>query len=494
MEITILGAITIILSIYAFFRNKKLLLYMMVFLSTFTAANLIHIKITTTPVLAFEFTGAIWLLREFIDFIKSRPKISLKIIVDRFKENKLATAFLLFILVVILGEMYLAISGLSIQYTDIEGEIQVIRFCKANITRAFITIFIFVNMIVLSFTIKTREEIKTLLKVFCISSMFAVVWGLLQFITYYFGVPYPAFLFNNNMYAAQCYDQIDNNIKRISSIALEPSTFAINLSCFMPFVLGTYLTLTEKIREKRYIITFVILILTTACTILTTSTTTYIGLVSIYGLFGLYILFGFIKNGKLANRKRNFMKMLVVTLVSIMLAGSLCWVSVKVGYKLGTIEYIKVNPEDKKGDNDDDKDDLQYKSAFDNMMTTLKQMTIGKLLSGSGQLRMEGESIGISLLKYSPIIGLGLGSYRTFSLFTNILLNTGVIGIVAFFYILFVVLKELIRYRKKEEATSVMFIIAIIGTTIAFFAGVPDLEFTFYWMILVFGYKYATLE
>ena len=84
-------------------------------------------------------------------------------------------------------------------------------------------------MIVLSFTIKTKEEIKTLLKVFCISSIFAVIWGLLQFITYYLGIPYPAFLFNNNSYAAQCFDQIENNVKRISSIALEPSTFSINL-------------------------------------------------------------------------------------------------------------------------------------------------------------------------------------------------------------------------------------------------------------------------
>ncbi len=296
MEITLLGAVTIILSIYAFFKNKKLLLYMMVFLSTFTAANVLHITVTTTPVQTFEFTGAVWLLREFIDFIKSKPKLSKEIIINKFKENKLATAFLIFIVAIILGELFLAVSGISVPYTNADGEAALLKFGKSNITMAVIVIFVFVNMIVLSFTIKTKEEIKTLLKVFSFSTMFAVIWGLLQFVTYYLGVPYPAFLFNNNEYAMQWYNQIDNNVKRITSIALEPSTFAINLVCFIPFILGTFLKLKEKIKEKKYIITFLVLVITTICAILTTSTTTYVGIVAIYGMFGLYILFGFIKN------------------------------------------------------------------------------------------------------------------------------------------------------------------------------------------------------
>ena len=296
MEITLLGAVTIILSIYAFFKNKKLLLYMMVFLSTFTAANVLHITVTTTPVQTFEFTGAVWLLREFIDFIKSKPKLSKEIIINKFKENKLATAFLIFIVAIILGELFLAVSGISVPYTNADGEATLLKFGKSNITMAVIVIFVFVNMIVLSFTIKTKEEIKTLLKVFSFSTMFAVIWGLFQFVTYYLGVPYPAFLFNNNEYEMQWYNQIDNNVKRITSIALEPSTFAINLVCFIPFILGTFLKLKEKIKEKKYIITFLVLVITTICAILTTSTTTYVGIVAIYGMFGLYILFGFIKN------------------------------------------------------------------------------------------------------------------------------------------------------------------------------------------------------
>lgn len=128
------------------------------------------------------------------------------------------------------------------------------------------------------------------------------------------------------------------------------------------------------------------------------------------------------------------------------------------------------------------------------MIKTVKQMTIDKLSSGSGQERMNGEKIGLSLLKYSPIVGIGLGSYRTFSLGTNIVLNMGIVGLISYIYILYVTLKELLKYRKKEETISVMFLISIIGGTIAFFVGVPDLTLTYYWMLIVFGYKYATLQ
>ena len=91
MGITIFGAVITIISIYAFFKNEKLLLYMMVFLSTFTAAALFNIELTTTPIQTFEFTGALWLLREFINFIKTKPKFDKEKIISKIKENKLKT-------------------------------------------------------------------------------------------------------------------------------------------------------------------------------------------------------------------------------------------------------------------------------------------------------------------------------------------------------------------------------------------------------------------
>ena len=121
-------------------------------------------------------------------------------------------------------------------------------------------------------------------------------------------------------------------------------------------------------------------------------------------------------------------------------------------------------------------------------------MTVNKLTSASGTDRIERESEGFKMFQYSPIFGVGLGSFRTFTLFTNILLNIGIVGIVAYCYIIYVVIRALIKYRKKEENISIMFIISIIGATIGLCVSVPDFVLTYYWIIIVLGYKYATIK
>ena len=178
--------------------------------------------------------------------------------------------------------------------------------------------------------------------------------------------------------------------------------------------------------------------------------------------------------------------MFVITVLSIGIAAVFCLVFVKIGYKTGAIDQIPIETTEK-----DQNTEVQYNTAYGNMIDTLKQMTINKLLSSSGKERMAREMAGFSLIKYSPIVGIGLGSFRTFSLFTNILINTGIIGILSFLYMIFVVLKQLINYRKVDEVGSMMFIISIISTTIALFIGVPDFVFMYYWIIIVLGYKFS---
>ncbi len=124
----------------------------------------------------------------------------------------------------------------------------------------------------------------------------------------------------------------------------------------------------------------------------------------------------------------------------------------------GNIKPIQV--ENKK--TDEDNEEPEYSSAMGNMVNTIKQMTINKLKSNSGEERAKGEEIGFSMYAKYPIFGLGFCSYRTFNLFTNILVNTGVVGILAYLYIIFVVLKELIKSRKRDEIGNVMFFISIV--------------------------------
>lgn len=495
MNITLFGIIIILTSIYAFFKNQKLLLYMLIFFSTFTAAELLHVEFIRMPLLAFEYIGAVWLLREFINLIKSKPKFNIKEIINKFKENKLAIALVIFMFTILFGVIYLFVSGLNVEYTDINGEPAILKFSFGNIKQILISEFVLLLMVVLSFKIKTKEEIKEFIKIFGISTIFAIIWGLLQFITYYFKIPYPAFLFNNNVYASQGFMQITNNIKRISSISLEPSTFAVNLTCFIPFALGAFLQSRGSFKDKKNIILFVVIIMTTTCAILTTASSAYVGLLVSFGLYGLYILFGFIKSGDMDARKSNFLKMFVVTILSISLAGAFCWGTVKIGYKTGAINYIVVETPNKAPDEENnDKEEVKYNSAFDNIINNLKQMTIYKFVSNSGQERTIREIEGFKLFKYSPIVGIGIGSFRTFSLFTNILVNTGILGCTSFIGIIVIVLKALIQNRKKDEVTSIMLIISIISTSVVMFVGVPDFIYIYYWIMLVLGYKYAKLD
>ncbi len=104
----------------------------------------------------------------------------------------------------------------------------------------------------------------------------------------------------------------------------------------------------------------------------------------------------------------------------------------------GNIQYIE--SEEHKVEKDEDKDkkqEHQYSSAFGNMMSTIKQMTVDKLLSHSGQERLGTEEIGMHLYKNSPIFGIGFGSFRTLSLITNVGLSTGIIRIDCIFIYLF---------------------------------------------------------
>lgn len=497
MQMTILGIIIIVLSIYAFIKNnEKLLLYMLVFLSTFTAASVFNVTLIKMPILTFEYVGAVWLLRVFINFIKSKPKINKQIVLEEFKKNKLGTAFVIFILVTILSEIALIIiQGQNITYTDLDGTTKQLKFAFANIKQLLIITYLFVLMIVLSFKVNSKNEIKKLLKVFGISTLCAVIWGLIQFTITYFGIPYPEFLFNTNIYASQCCNQINNNVRRISGLALEPSTFSINLICFIPFILGAFLTMKEKLKEKKSILLILALIATTVCAILTTSSTAYIGLLLVFGLYGMYCLFGVIKNGELSNKKQNVIKIIAIGIISIAIAGAVCLVAIKIGYKLGAIHQIEVGqPMDKPIVEKPVDPNAEYDSPLANLWNTIKQMTINKLTSASGTDRISREAEGFKMFQYSPIFGVGLGSFRTFTLFTNILLNTGVVGIIAYCYILFVVLKELIKYRRKEENMSIMFILSIIATTIGLCLSVPDFVLTYYWIIIVLAYKYTTAK
>lgn len=482
MEITIIGIIVIILSIIAFIKDEDWLLGLVIFFSTFVAAGAVDIKSTTTAIVPFEIPLVLWILKQGINFIKAKSKIDMNTIKKTLKENKMFTALLIFTIIIIISEIWLLISGINYPYYDsLYLEDRVVKFGGSNITQPARVLAFLVFAMILSLKIDSKEKIKGLLKIFAISTICAIVWGFIQFILYYLQIDYPSALFNNNPYYAQCFDQVMHGIKRICSIGTEPSVFSLNLLAFLPIVLIPWL-FKENVFEKhsRAVLTTMV-IATIVCAILTTSSTALVGLVAIMGTLLLYLLISGKKNKKLEETRKNAIRIIGYSILSIIIAFAICII----GNKITSYQNAKTSVDS------NEQSTITEEADFSE---TLKEMTIAKLSSGSGQERMRREVLGFDIYKNSPIFGVGFGSFRTFTLFTNVMVNMGIIGVLSLIYILFVVIRTIIVNRNKDEMHALMFLLSIIGMVVAFMISIPDLIYIYFWIILVFAYKYFTIE
>lgn len=567
MEITIIGVITIILSIIAFIKNEDWLLGLIVFFSTFTAAVAIDIHSTTTAILPFEIPLILWIIKQFFNFIKYRPKINKEVIKSTLKNNKIFTALLIFTILLIISEIWLLISGLNYSYYDtLFFKDNVLTFSMSNITQvARIVIFLFFAML-LSLKINSKEKIKKLLKIFVVSSICAVIWGLIQYMLYLLNITYPADLFNNNPYYSQGYNQHVGRIKRISSIATEPSVFALNLLAFIPILFVNWLFFIKSENRYKKTLLVVVMILTIVCAILTTSSTIFIGLFVLSILILLCIMFS--KSLVIKERIKASFKFIVIIGTSIIIACVLILVplisknfndlkvkvdsktsvtnavqtvnninNTKVSNNYNIAQKVETNNEaivsesknnniendnkkeiiknsDNKVENANKVDTTQsvkndnketvnkkensifaiFNEGYKSFISTMKQLTIDKLNTASGQQRLTRDALGLELFSKSPVFGIGFGSFRTFNLFTNVLVNVGVLGIISLIYILYVTIKAIIVNRKKDKKFALIFLMSILGMTIAFLISIPDLIYIYYWIILVMAYKYFTVE
>ena len=454
MEITFIGLVVIILSIIALIKNENWLLGLIVFFSTFTAAQAIGISALGGALLPYEIPLILWIGVQIFSYIFN-PK-QLVEVKEALKRNKLFRAIFIFSIISIISIINLAISGVHYEYYDeFHSSYNVIEFSMGNITQFVRIILFLVFSMLLIIKLRSKEQIHNVVKIFCLSTIFAIVWGILQFVLYYLNIPYPYELFNNNEYYKHGYMQVIGGIKRISSIATEPSMFALNLIAFFPLIFVFYIFERKQIESKKHIWYVLLIILTVISIILSTSSTAYI---SLFVITTLFISYELIKNRKLI-KKINFKKIIKKLSVPILIMIVIIAIGTLLLYKFELIEV-------------------------------LKDLTVNKLSTFSGKERLAGEILGLKLLEFSPIIGLGIGSYRTYSMFTNILLNMGILGVCAYLYILYIIIKNLFVNIKKNEKYSLMFLLSIIGMNIAFFISIPDFTYIYYWIILVCSYNY----
>lgn len=471
MEPTIIGVIVIVLSIIAFFKNEYWLLYLTVFFSTFTAASIFTSGITLT---LYKVPMLLWILKQIIIFIKSKSKITLKKVKSILKENRLFIAILIFMFLIIVSNVWLLISGLNHEFYDktyLKNE--VITFEKANVSQTIGIMQIFVFLLILSLKKIDNNEIKKMLNVFFISTFIAVLWGFIQFTLYYLDIKYPAFLFNNNPGYTQHYNQVMYGVKRVNSIATEPSVFGLNLISAIPIILIPWLYNNMQ-KMKKVIISFILAIII-ICTYFTTSTTALVGLIAIMGILVLYLFIMYIKEKKDKEYGKKIIRVILFMFVCTAIF-------------LLFLFIVQLINNDIKNSKDGIKTEVSSKEM--DMKDTLKEMTVSKISSGSGKQRLDREFMGLEIYTHSPIFGVGYVSFRTFTLFTNVLVNVGILGLIAWLYIIFITLKTIILNRKKDIKYCLIFSLSIAAMLSVFAVSIPDLIYIYFWIILILGYRY----
>ena len=293
MEITRIGAVVIILSVIAFIKNENMLLELGMFFSVFTASMAIGIQATTTPIWPFEIPIILWILKQFINLISGKMKLDIK---KNTVSKKIIIALGIFIIIMIAGVLWIFINKMNIPYYDYKFYKDMnITFTSRNITQPIRLMLFLIFAVLLIIKELTSNQIDRIIKAFEYGCVFAILWGCVQYFTNMFNIQYPAFIFNNNPYVSQGYEQQVGNLKRITSIASEPPAFGFTLLTFLPLIFSRYQKASiEKSKSKN--ILFIITCMTIILGISSTSSTFFLGFPVLVLLFIIY---------KLLNKKKN---------------------------------------------------------------------------------------------------------------------------------------------------------------------------------------------
>jgi hypothetical protein len=450
MTITILGYILIPLGFFIFFLYPSYLLELLIFFSPFQAAAIINFKSLNFGLQPGYFFAILWIIAEIIKSIKG---IRFTIV----KEQKTIIILLMcfFTISVISISMPLILANRNIMVHNPKGDDVILSFSKTNITQLM---YLFANLSITTLImLKLRQitQVVKMVKILLYSSFFALIFGIYQLLCNFFKLNFPYWLFNNNIGYSQGYMQTVENIKRINSIATEPSMYSFFLLMIIPILLTLKIN-KNKIFNQRVITIF--LYLSIIEILLTTSSTGYVGL-SIF--MTIYILYYFL-NGMISKEKNyqnSFNKLIIIIIFITILSVILLYT------------YITL-------------------FGLNNLTNALTSLTINKFNNISGQERLKGFINGLSLFINYPVLGVGYGSNRTYDLVTTILSNTGILGFSTFLMIIIIAIRILIKYnktaKKDNKLIAIGLLFSLLNAVFGFMISIPDLIFLYFWIILGF--------
>lgn len=453
MEITPIGYIVIPLGILLLITKKNWLFNAFIFFTPFTASAVININSITFGLQIPYYFAILWIIRNsFPVLYTNNLKLSKYVL-------KLLIPLLLFWIIALISLLMPIIldNKVLVHYPDDPWIFSPLKFKRVHITQFLYLTFVISVAMFLSFEVNTKEKLYKAIRILLISGTFVCIWGIFQFVGYYVGIPYPYWLFNNNISFSQGYGQTVLGIfKRISSVAPEPSKFAIYLLWILPFFLALRIKNDYLIVRKRlslYVLLLFIVLL------FSTSTTSYLGVV--FMTFVLLFYFFDIKAFILRKTiKKSFLRTLMVS------GFVLCFI---LTIMLFLVFILNINTSD--------------------IVKAAKFITVEKMQTLSGKERSEGFIKGFEIFFRFPIFGIGWGSNRSFDLVTTLLSTTGILGFTAFMFFIIRIILKLNSLSKSylnlsDKNLALAFMLSILTGLFAHFIADPDIISLTMWVII----------
>ena len=344
----------------------------------------------------------------------------------RLSHNMRVPSYLLaaFTLVVLLSlVMPIWINGrLVIESAELQtGGSAPLAFTGRHITQTFYLLYGIVLTIFVGVKNSDFQAFRESLRILFVSSIFASLWGFLQWFCYAFEIPYPSSVFNTSATpGAQGYMTAfaELGLRRISSVSTEPSIFAQYMLVAVVFMSFTVLARQVVISEFWDRVS---LCLGVSVLLLTTSLTAYLGLATliVFSVIGLWY--------------------------SRILAGR--HVTLLAGFTLGVYLLYVTSP-------------------------VVQEFVATQLLSKpetySGLERLGSVLLARDYFLRYPVLGVGWGSVTSHDLIFKLLSNTGILGLLSFSVFIAWLLYQLCRtLARRSRSVSDFRVYAVLCSLVA---------------------------
>lgn len=288
------------------------------------------------------------------------------------------------------------------------------------------------------------QEFRAAVRICTFSGLFVALWGLLQLACFLLHVPYPAFVFNSSATgSAQGFASTlgETGLRRLSSVAVEPSIMAASLLTILPLSLAAFAGdgyVVSRKGDKCFFGTMILVLF------LSTSSTALIGLFLIGLVFARYLV--------------KFRRLSVLWFVALLFFGI---------FFVGA--YFFIPP-----------------------VNTLLNFTLLSKAGGYSALeRTKSIVYSFSYFLEYPVLGVGWASVTSHSAVVALLANCGLIGLGAFIILVGSVIARLLRRisaikdgtQAFNSPALLLYIALVVALIIGAIDGLPYV-FGYFWVLL----------